>query len=169
MRLIDRAIRPMFPEGFKQEVQVMSHALCYDGLNNPDIVAMIASFAAVRISGLPFEATLGAVRIGHLDGELVGFPTDDRRREESRLDLVVAGHKKGIAMVEAGAKELTEEEMIDALEMGQHLIAQIVELTDDLVAQAGKPPIQWTPPQKDVVLERAVAAYERPLSDVVFT
>jgi polyribonucleotide nucleotidyltransferase len=169
MRLIDRTIRPMFPEGFKQEVQVMSHALCYDGLNNPDVVAMIASFAAVRISGLPFEATLGAVRIGHLDGELVAFPTDDRRREESRLDLIVAGHKKGIAMVEAAARELTEEEMIDALEMGQQLIAQIVELTDELVAQAGKPPIPWTPPQKDTALESAIAAYERPLADVIFT
>src|SRR5262249_56879503 len=68
MRLIDRSIRPMFPEGFKQEVQVMSHALCYDGLNNSDIASMIASFAAVRSSGLPVEATMGAVRIGHLDG-----------------------------------------------------------------------------------------------------
>ena len=169
MRLIDRSIRPMFPDGFKQEVQVMSHALCYDGLNNPDVVAMIASFAAVRISGLPFEATLGAARIGHLDGELVGFPTDDRRREESRLDLVLAGHKNGIAMVEAAAKELSEEEMIEALELGQRLIAQIVELTDELVAKAGKPPIPWTPPEKDPALEREVAAYERPLTDVIFT
>jgi polyribonucleotide nucleotidyltransferase len=169
MRLIDRAIRPMFPEGFKQEVQVMSHALCYDGLNNPDVVAMIASFAAVRISGLPFEATMGAVRIGHLDGELVAFPTDDRRREESRLDLVVAGHKNGIAMVEAAAKELTEEEMIDALELAQDLIAQIVALTDELVARAGKPSIAWTPPEKDLALQRDVAQFERPLTDVIFT
>jgi polyribonucleotide nucleotidyltransferase len=169
MRLIDRAIRPMFPEGFKQEVQVMSHALCYDGLNNPDVVAMIASFAAVRISGLPFEATMGAVRIGHIDGDLTAFPTDDRRREESRLDLVVAGHKKGIAMVEASAKELTEDEMIDALEMAQQVIGRIVELTDELVSQAGKPTIEWKAPVKDAELERAVAGYERPLADVIFT
>src|SRR5436190_19878117 len=79
MRLIDRSIRPMFPEGFKNEVQVMSHALSYDGTSNADICAMIASFAAVRISGAPFEATLGAVRIGHLDGSLVPFPPDERR------------------------------------------------------------------------------------------
>jgi polyribonucleotide nucleotidyltransferase len=169
MRLIDRSIRPMFPEGFKQEVQVMSHALCYDGINNSDVVAMIASFAAVRISGLPFEATLGAVRVGHLDGGLVAFPTDERRRDESRLDLVVAGHKQGIAMVEASAKELSEEEMIDALEMGQRIIEQVVALVDELVAEAGKPTMEWTPPVKDVELDRAVAAFERPLSDVVFT
>jgi polyribonucleotide nucleotidyltransferase len=147
----------------------MSHALCYDGINNSDVVAMIASFAAVRISGLPFEATLGAVRIGHLDGELVPFPTDERRRDESRLDLVVAGHKQGIAMVEASAKELSEEEMIDALEMGQRIIEQIVTLIDDLVAEAGKPPMAWAPPEKDAALERDVGAYERPLSDVIFT
>ena len=169
MRVIDRSIRPMFPEGFKQEVQVMSHALCYDGINNSDVVAMIASFAAVRISGMPFEATLGAVRIGHLDGQLVAFPSDERRRDESRLDLVVAGHKQGLAMVEASAKELSEEEMIDALEMGQRIIEQIVTLIDDLVAEAGKPPMAWTPPEKDAALERDVAAYERPLSDVIFT
>ena len=128
MRLIDRSIRPMFPEGFQAEVQVMSHVLCYDGDNSADLAAMIASFAAVRISGVPFEATLGAARIGHLDGKLVAFPSDERRRTESRLDLVVAGHKDGIAMVEAGAKELSEEEMIDALELGQQVIGQIVEL-----------------------------------------
>jgi polyribonucleotide nucleotidyltransferase len=109
------------------------------------------------------------VRIGHLDGELVPFPTDERRRDESRLDLVVAGHKQGIAMVEASAKELSEEEMIDALEMGQRIIEQIVTLIDDLVAEAGKPPMAWAPPEKDAALERDVGAYERPLSDVIFT
>src|SRR5689334_20061197 len=118
MRLIDRSIRPLFPDGFRQEVQVMSHVLCYDGESAADLCAMIASFAAVRISGVPFDATLGAARIGHVAGKLVAFPTDPERREQSRLDLVVAGHKDGIAMVEAGAKELSEEEMIDALEMG---------------------------------------------------
>src|SRR6185295_18404945 len=89
MRLIDRAIRPMFPDGYKQEVQVMSHVLCYDNENGADLAAMIASFAAVRVSGVPFEATLGAARIGHVGGKLVPFPTDPERREESRLDLVV--------------------------------------------------------------------------------
>ena len=169
MRLIDRSIRPLFPDGFRQEVQVMSHVLCYDGESAADLCAMIASFAAVRISGVPFDATLGAARIGHVGGKLVPFPTDPERREESRLDLVVAGHKDGIAMVEAGAKELSEEEMIDALEMGQEVIGQIVRLIDELVAKAGKPTMAWTPPVKDEALARAVDAYAGELDGVLFT
>jgi len=169
MRLIDRSIRPMFPEGFQAEVQVMSHVLCYDGDNSADLAAMIASFAAIRISGVPFEATLGAVRIGHLDGQLVAFPTDEGRRADSRLDLVVAGHKDGIAMVEAGAKELSEEEMIDALELGQKVIGQIIDMIDDLTAKAGKPKMTWTPPEKDEALIRAVEPYASELQEAIFT
>jgi polyribonucleotide nucleotidyltransferase len=169
MRLIDRSIRPMFPEGYKNEVQVMSHALSYDGVSNADIGAMIASFAAVRISGAPFEATLGAVRIGHLDGQLVPFPTDDRRREESRLDLVVAGHSKGICMVEAGAKELTEDEMVDALELAQKVIAEICAAIDELVAKAGKPAMSWTPPTKDADLVKLVETYSSQLDTAQMT
>jgi polyribonucleotide nucleotidyltransferase len=169
MRLIDRSIRPLFPDGFRQEVQVMSHVLCYDGESSADLAAMIASFAAVRISGVPFDATLGAARIGHLDGKLVAFPSDSKRREESRLDLVVAGHKDGIAMVEAGARELSEEEMIDALELGQEVIGQIVRLIEELAAKAGKPPMPWTPPVKDEVLAKAVDAFNADLEAVIFT
>jgi len=169
MRLIDRSIRPMFPEGYKNEVQVMSHALSYDGVMNADIGAMIASFAAVRISGAPFDATLGAVRIGHLDGQLVAFPPDDRRREESRLDLVVAGHKDGICMVEAGAKELTEAEMVDALEMAQRVIGEICRAIDELVVKAGKPAMSWTPPTKDKDLVALVHGYASQLDAVIFT
>ncbi len=169
MRLIDRSIRPLFPDGFRQEVQVMSHVLCYDNENGADLAAMIASFAAVRISGVPFEATLGAARIGHVAGQLVAFPTDPQRREESRLDLVVAGHKDGIAMVEAGARELTEDQMIDALEMGQDVIGQVVRLIEELASKAGKPPMAWTPPTKDTALESAVGAFAGDLEEVVFT
>jgi len=169
MRLIDRSIRPLFPDGFRQEVQVMSHVLCYDGENPADLAAMIASFAAVRISGVPFEATLGAARIGHVDGRLVVFPSDGERRESSRLDLVVAGHKDGIAMVEAGARELSEEEMIEALELGQDVIGQIVRLIEELNAKAGKPPMAWTPPVKDEALARSVGAFAGELEAVTFT
>jgi polyribonucleotide nucleotidyltransferase len=169
MRLIDRAIRPMFPEGFKNEVQVMCHPLMYDGTTNADVTAMIAAFAAVRISGVPFEATLGAVRIGHLDDRFVVFPADDRRREESRLDLVVAGHRQGIAMVEASARELSEEEMIDALELAQNTINQIVAAIDELVQKAGKPRMEWDAPVKDKDLVRGVAAYTQSLDEVIFT
>ncbi len=169
MRLIDRAIRPMFPEGYKNEVQVMSHALCYDGMVNADVVAMIASFAAVRISGVPFETTLGAVRIGHLDGALAPWPTDVRRRLESRLDLVVAGHKEGLCMVEAGARELTEAEMVAALEMAHGVIHEIVRAIDELAAKAGKPKMPWTPPAKDAEIHKTVATFSDALDAVIFT
>ena len=169
MRLIDRAIRPMFPDGFFNEVQVMSHALCYDGVTNPDIVAMIASFAAVRLSGMPTEAVLGAVRIGHLDGKLVAFPNDDRRRDESRLDLIVAGHTEGICMVECGAREVSEDEMVDALEMAQDLIHKIVAAVEQLHAQAGKPPMDWAAPEKDAALAKAMSKYSSAIEAAVFT
>jgi polyribonucleotide nucleotidyltransferase len=169
MRMIDRSIRPLFAEGFRQEVQVMSHALCYDGLHNADVVAMIASFAALRISGLPFEATLGAARIGHLDGAFVAFPPDPRRRDESRLDLVVSGHKDGICMVESSARELSEDEMIDALEFAQHVIHRIVGAIDDLAGQAAAAPMAYTPAEKDAHLIEAVEAFRDPLRQVVFT
>jgi polyribonucleotide nucleotidyltransferase len=169
MRLIDRAIRPLFPDGFKNEVQVMSHALCYDGMINADVVAMIASFAAVHISQIPFHGALGAVRIGHLDGGLVVFPTDDRRRTESRLDLVVAGHMEGMCMVEAGAKELPEADMINALELAHRVIREIAELVDELRAKAGKPKMEWVPPATDAGLASTVAAYRDRLREVIYT
>ncbi len=169
MRLIDRAIRPMFPDGFYNEVQVMSHALCYDGVNNSDVVAMIAAFAAVRISGMPTDATLGAVRIGMVDGQLLAFPTDDQRRGESRLDLVVAGHKEGICMVECSAQEVPEENMLEALEMAQNVIHQIVEMVEELQAKAGKPPMAWNAPVRDESLWASVKQFAAPLEAAVFT
>lgn len=159
MRMIDRSLRPMFPDGFRQEVQVMTHALGYDGVHNTDLAAMIAAFAAVAISGLPIERTLGAVRIGHLDGELCLFPPDARLRTESRLNLVVSGHAEGIAMVEASALEVSEEEMIDALEYAHGLIREIVDMIEELKAMAGKPPIEYDVPEPDPELERAIEAY----------
>ena len=169
MRLIDRSIRPMFPEGFKQEVQVMSHALCYDGVTNADVVAMIASFAAVHISSLPFHGAMGAVRIGHLDGRLVAFPADDRRREESRLDLVVAGHADAIAMVEAGARELPEAEVIDALELAHEIIRELCAMIEELRQKAGKPKLEFVPPQLDSQLKAAVWRYKSRFEEVLFT
>ena len=169
MRLTDRSIRPLFTEGFKDEVQVMSHALCYDGVYNADVLSMIAAFAAVHISGLPFHGAMGAVRIGHLDGRLVAYPPDDRRREESRLDLVVAGHRDAICMVEASAKQLSESEMIDALEMAHQIIKEIADLADELCKQAGKPRQTFKLPEGDAELERTVAGYHADLKAVIFT
>jgi polyribonucleotide nucleotidyltransferase len=169
MRLTDRAIRPLFPEGFRQEVQVMSHALAYDGVTNADVVAMIASFAALHVSGIPFHGAMGAVRIAHLDDRLTAWPADPRRRSESKLDLVVAGHKDGICMVEASASELPEAAMIDALEMAHGLIQEIADLAEELRAQAGKPPIAWQAPPRDTELDSAVERYREPLRQALVT
>lgn len=169
MRMIDRAIRPMFAEGFRQEVQVMTHALCYDGDNNPDVAAMIAAFAAVRISGLPFRESMGAVRIGHVDGELVAFPSDPDLRGKSRLNLVVAGHRHGLAMVEASAAQLSETEMIDALQLAERTIKEIVALIDELQKKAGKPELEWVAPAPETEFIKIAERYRKSVKDVIFT
>ena len=169
MRLIDRSIRPMFPDGYKSEVQVMTSVMQYDGINNPDVLAMIAAFTAVRIAGLPFETTLGAIRVCHIDGKLVAFPDDKDRRDNSRLDLVVSGHEDGICMVESSALELTEDEMIDALADAHEVILQIVDLTNELVDRAGKPQQEFTAPGIDDALKAEVFSFEDDLADAMRT
>ena len=169
MRLIDRSIRPMFAEGFKGEVQVMSHTLQYDGVNNPDVLAMIASFAAIRIGGLPFEHTLAATRIAHVDGALTAFPTDEQRRDGSRLDLVVSGHESGICMVESSAQELSEGEMIDALDLAHSTIRDIIGAVDDFVGKAGKPAMDFTPPARDEALWAKVGGFKNAIATALET
>ena len=169
MRLIDRSIRPMFAEGFKAEVQVMTSVMQYDGENNPDVVAMIAAFTAIRIAGMPFETTLGAVRIAHIDGKLVAFPSDSDRRENSRLDLVVSGHENGLCMVESSAQELTEEEMIDALAEAERVVLEIIDLANELVDRCAKPTMEFTAPSIDEDLKARVFEFEGDLADAMKT
>jgi polyribonucleotide nucleotidyltransferase len=160
MRLIDRSIRPLFPEGYNQEVQVMSMVLGYDGEAGADVLSMIASFAALHLSPIPFHGALGAVRVGHVDGKLTLMPTDKERREESLLDLVVAGHKDAISMVEASARQLSEEEMIDALELAHDGIRTICLAVDQLRQQAGQAKTVFVAPPKDEALATAVRAFQ---------
>ncbi len=160
MRLIDRSIRPLFPKGLNREIQVTSRVFGYDGENPADVLAMIASFAALHISNIPFERALGAVRIGKLDDELCVMPSDLRRREESRLDLVVAGHADGIMMVEASALQLPEAEMLDALELARREIDKILNAVEELRRLSGQPKVGFVPKEPDPELERAVKAYE---------
>ncbi len=169
MRMIDRSIRPLFPDGFRQEVQVMSRTLGYDGVNNSDMLAMIASFAALHVSSIPFEGALGATRIARYDNEFLAFPDDTRRRAESELDLVVAGHTNGIVMVEAGAKEIIEEHMLDALELAHNTIRTIVSACEELREKAGREKMEFKPPTKDEELHAAVAKYRGRVEDVIFT
>ena len=169
MRLIDRSIRPLFAEGFHGEVQVMSHALSYDGEHNTDVLAMIAAFATLRISGIPFHGALGAVRVGRLNDELVIFPSDERRRGDSTLDLVVAGHKEALCMVEASAQEVPESVMIDALELAHEVVLQVAELVEKLFDKAGKPRMECTPPEVDQVLVDRIGEYADAVREAIVT
>ncbi|HUA76506.1 MAG TPA: polyribonucleotide nucleotidyltransferase [Acetobacteraceae bacterium] len=132
-RLIDRPIRPLFPEGFRNEVQVIATVLSHDLENDPDIASMVGCSAALTISGIPFLGPVGAARVGYVDGAFVLNPTAEER-ERSALDLVVAGTAEGVLMVESEAQELSEEQMLDAVVFGhtgfQPVIAAIIDLAE---------------------------------------
>ena len=167
MRLIDRSIRPLFPDGFKQEVQVHARAYGFDGENNADVLAMIAGFASLHISPIPFACALGATRIAHVDGEFVAFPTETQRRGDSRLDLVLAAHQDAVVMVEAEAKEMPEDEMIDALELGHNITREVLGMVEELREKAGKEKIEFVPPAKDEELLAAGARYRDDLTEAM--
>src|SRR5436189_1821568 len=136
-RVIDRPIRPLFPPGWRYETQVIALVLSADAENDTDVLAITGASAALAVSEVPFEKTIAGVRIGLVDGKYIVNPTFTQRKE-SKLDLVVAGSKDGLVMVEAGAKEVTEAEVVEALETAHAAIKQIVATIDDLAAAAGK-------------------------------
>ena len=157
MRLTDRSVRPLFPEGYNEEVQVMAQVVSTDQENDPDIVAMIAAFAALHISKIPFLGPLGAVRIGHVGGKLVANPLfSELQKEDSRLELVVAGSSKAIAMVEAGAKEIDEDTMVEALALGQRVAAEVADLIQELQDKVRPKKIEVAPPPENETLVREV-------------
>ncbi len=136
-RCIDRPIRPLFPSGWRRETQVIALVLSADTDNDSDVLAITGASASLALSSIPFQKTIAAVRVGLLEGQYVINPTFEQRKQ-SRLDLVVAGSSDGIVMVEAGAREVTEDEVVQALETAHAAIRQIVAVIDDLVAAAGK-------------------------------
>jgi polyribonucleotide nucleotidyltransferase len=136
-RLIDRPIRPLFPNGWRRETQVIALVLSADTENDSDVLAITGASAALALSGIPFTRTIAGVRMGLVNDEYIVNPTFAQRKE-SRLDLIVAGSKDAIVMVEAGAKEVTEEEVVKALETAHAAIKQIIAGIDALAAQAGK-------------------------------
>jgi polyribonucleotide nucleotidyltransferase len=136
-RCIDRPIRPLFPSGWRYETQVIALVLSADQENDTDVLAITGASAALALSEIPFEKTIAGVRIGLVDGQFVVNPTFQQRKD-SKLDLIVAGTKDGLVMVEAGAKEVTEEQAIQALETAHAAIKQIVAAIDDLAREAGK-------------------------------
>jgi polyribonucleotide nucleotidyltransferase len=136
-RCIDRPIRPLFPSGWRYETQVIALVLSADQENDTDVLAITGASAALALSEIPFEKTIAGVRIGLVEGQFVVNPTFQQRKD-SKLDLIVAGTKDGLVMVEAGAKEVTEEQAIQALETAHTAIKQIVAAIDDLAREAGK-------------------------------
>ncbi|MDQ0222402.1 polyribonucleotide nucleotidyltransferase [Streptococcus moroccensis] len=136
-RLIDRPIRPMFAEGFRNEVQVINTVLSYDGDASAPMAAMFGSSLALCISDIPFDGPIAGVQVGYVNGELVINPTEDQQAE-SLLELTVAGNKDAINMVESGAKELSEEIMLEALLLGHAEIQKLLEFQNEIVAAVGK-------------------------------
>ena len=136
-RLIDRPIRPLFPAGWKYETQIIGFLLSADTENDSDVLAITGASAALAISSIPFEKTIAGVRVGLIDGKFIINPTYPERRL-STLDLIVAGSKDAIVRVEAGAKEVTEEDMVTALDTAHAAIKQIVDMIDDLKKEVGK-------------------------------
>jgi polyribonucleotide nucleotidyltransferase len=130
-RLIDRPIRPLFPYGWRRETQIVSLLLSADAENDSDVLAITGASAALALSGIPFTKTIAGVRVGLVDGKYVINPTFEQRRQ-SRLDLIVAGTKDAIVMVEAGAKEVSEEEVVQAFEQAHAAIREIVAGIDAL-------------------------------------
>lgn len=150
-RVTDRQIRPLFPDGFRNDVQVIAHLLSSDQENQTDILGMLGASAALSISEIPFNGPTAAVRIGRIDGEWIINPTFTEV-SEGELDLIVAGTRDSINMVEAGAKMLTEAEMLEAIALGQQEINKIVDQISAWAAEVGKPKMEYVPYKVDETL-----------------
>ncbi|MCX7643860.1 MAG: polyribonucleotide nucleotidyltransferase [Rhodobacteraceae bacterium] len=158
-RLIDRPIRPLFVEGFKNEVLVICTVLSHDLVNDPDIVAMIAASAALTISGVPFMGPIGAARVGFVNGQYVLNPDvadmdQLRSNPEQRLDLVVAGTRDAVMMVESEAYELSEDEMLGAVEFGHAQMQPVIDLIIELAEEAAKDPFEFQPADYSALYEK---------------
>ena len=144
-RLTDRPIRPLFPKGFRDEVQIMSNVMSCDGINDPDVLSITAASASLMVSGLPFNGPIAAVRVGMLGEELVLMPTVEQMKT-SRLDLIVAGSEKAVLMIEGFGQQIPEKEMGDAIMFAHHHIQTLCKLQRDLVAQLGLPAVSFPEP-----------------------
>ena len=147
-RLIDRPIRPLFPEGYLNEVQVIVHVLSVNPEIDPDIAAMIGTSAALCVAGIPFNGPIGAARVGYIDGQYVLNPTVSQLTR-SAMDLVVAGTEAAVLMVESEAKQLSEEIMLGAVMFGHEQMKAVIDAIHDLVRDGGKPEVEWSPAPKN--------------------
>ena len=159
-RLIDRPIRPLFPDAFKNEVQIICTTLCHDQKTTSDVVAMIAASAALAVSGIPFMGPIGAAKVGYKNGEFILNPTIDEQKE-SELELTVAGTKEGVLMVESEANELSEETMLNAVMFGFDSFQPVIDMICELAKEAGKEPWETPvfPKEFDEMYERIAKAF----------
>ncbi len=164
-RLIDRPIRPLFPDGFFNEVQVIIHVLSADPAVDPDIPAMLGASAALAVSGIPFRGPIGACRVGYINDEIVINPTTEELKT-SRLDLVVAGTERAVLMVESEADILPEKTMLEAVMAGHKAMQVCIQAINELVAEAGKPAWDWQPaPKNEALVARIVELCDADLKE----
>ncbi|WKE66605.1 polyribonucleotide nucleotidyltransferase [Gallaecimonas kandeliae] len=156
-RLIDRPIRPLFPNGFKNEVQVVATVVSVNPQVSPDIVAMIGTSAALAISGIPFAGPIGAARVGYINDNLVLNPTTEELKS-SKLDLVVAGTEGAVLMVESEAELLAEEVMLDAVMFGHQQMQTVITAINELAAEVGNPQWDWSAPEENTELKDKIKA-----------
>jgi polyribonucleotide nucleotidyltransferase len=168
-RLIDRPIRPLFPEGYLNEVQVIIHVLSVNPDIDPDIPAMIGASAALCVAGIPFNGPIGAARVGYIDGQYVLNPTVSQL-PNSEMDLVVAGTETAVLMVESEAKELSEEIMLGAVVFGHDHMKAVIDAIHDLVRDGGKPEVSWSPaPKNEALITRVTELAEGKLREAFAT
>jgi polyribonucleotide nucleotidyltransferase len=157
-RLIDRPIRPLFPDGFYNEIQVVAQVLSSNNEIDPDIPAMIGVSAALTISGLPFNGPIGGARVGYIDGQYVLCPTNTELKEKSKLNLVVAGTEHAVLMVESEANELAEDVMLGAVVFGHEQMQAAIQAINALADEAAKPAWDWKPAPRDEALAERIRA-----------
>jgi polyribonucleotide nucleotidyltransferase len=157
-RLIDRPIRPLFPEGFINDVQVVAQVISVNSEMDPDIASLLGASAALAISGMPFLGPIGGARVGYIDGKYILNPTTTQLAT-SQLDLVVAGTAEGVLMVESEAEGLNEEVMLGAVTFGHEQMQIAIKAINELTAEAGKPKWTWVAPEPNKELQSAVSAY----------
>ena len=164
-RLIDRPIRPLFPEGYLNEVQIIIHVLSVNPEIDPDIAAMIGASAALCVSGIPFAGPIGAARVGYVNGEYVLNPTVSQLAK-TQLDLVVAGTETAVLMVESEAQELSEEIMLGAVVFGHDQMKAVIDAIHELVRDGGKPEVEWSPaPKNEELISRVTGLAEGKLRE----
>ena len=147
-RLTDRPIRPLFPKGYRDEVQIQANVMSFDGENDPDVLSINAASAALCVAPVPFQGPIGAVRVGLIDDEFILMPTVEQIKE-SELDLVVAGNRESILMIEGFGKQIPEDQMVDALMFGHKAIIEICDLQEELASKVEKAEIEFTPPAEN--------------------